>query len=254
MKNNNPTAIISPDWHLRIDQPICRTDDFWEAQWKAIKFIFDTQRKFNYIPILHPGGLFHKWKPEYLILNTLFEKGLTNLIIVPGNHDLKNHNIVLISHSGISILEMFDESINLLLGNAPCRYYHTDSTNFIIHGYPWMMNPSFYDNYPNLTDAGVDHYQVKHIALIHILTYKKKSLWPGMEAMEGSDLLNKMQGYDLIVSGHNHKGFVIKKDGRLLVNPGCLTRQTADQSDYKPRVYLWYAETNEVEKVYLPIA
>jgi len=41
--------------------------------------------------------------------------------------------------------------------------------------------------------------------------------------------------------------------GRMLVNPGSLTRTTAGQVDHKPRVYLWYAESNTVEAVYLPI-
>ena len=30
-------------------------------------------------------------------------------------------------------------------------------------------------------------------------------------------------------------------------------RMTAAQADHRPRVYLWYADTNEVEAVYLPI-
>jgi hypothetical protein len=46
---------------------------------------------------------------------------------------------------------------------------------------------------------------------------------------------------------------VEEHEGRLLVNPGCLTRQTAAFADFKPRVYLYYAQTNTVEPVYLPI-
>jgi len=30
-------------------------------------------------------------------------------------------------------------------------------------------------------------------------------------------------------------------------------RQSADQADFRPRVYLYYADTNEVEPVYLPL-
>ncbi len=32
-----------------------------------------------------------------------------------------------------------------------------------------------------------------------------------------------------------------------------MMRMTADQADHRPRVYLWFADTNEVEPVYLPI-
>jgi len=38
-----------------------------------------------------------------------------------------------------------------------------------------------------------------------------------------------------------------------LVNPGSLMRSSADQIDHKPRVYLWWAENNQVEPVYLPV-
>ena len=48
--------------------------------------------------------------------------------------------------------------------------------------------------------------------------------------------------------------FAVKnKSGNLLVNPGAITRQTADQADFKPCVYLWYAEQNEVAPYYLLI-
>jgi len=57
----------------------------------------------------------------------------------------------------------------------------------------------------------------------------------------------------LIVTGDNHTSFTTEYEGRRLVNPGNLTRQTADQIDFKPSVWLWYADTNEVERVYLPI-
>ena len=47
MKRNNPekqrcpNLILTADWHLREDQPVCRTDDFWKAQWAKIDFIND---------------------------------------------------------------------------------------------------------------------------------------------------------------------------------------------------------------------
>ena len=46
---------------------------------------------------------------------------------------------------------------------------------------------------------------------------------------------------------------MVKYKDRLLVNPGSITRQTADQAEHKPRVYLWFAETNSVTAEYLPI-
>ena len=45
---------------------------------------------------------------------------------------------------------------------------------------------------------------------------------------------------------------MVEKENRLLVNPGSLTRQTADQVDHHPCVFLWYAEDNTVEKIIIP--
>jgi hypothetical protein len=66
-------------------------------------------------------------------------------------------------------------------------------------------------------------------------------------------ILRKYPKYDLIVTGDNHTSFTVAYKGRRLVNPGNLTRQAADQIDYKPRVALWYAEDNVIEWVPLPM-
>lgn len=85
------------------------------------------------------------------------------------------------------------------------------------------------------------------------MTYMGRSPYPGCSDPGAATILKKMAGFDLIVVGHNHKPFVIEKDGRLLVNPGSLLRSNADQVDHKPRVYLWFAQDNHVEPVFVPI-
>ncbi len=90
------------------------------------------------------------------------------------------------------------------------------------------------------------------VAVWHHFVWDGKELpWPGCEEMTAKKVLKKYPQYDLIVTGDHHKPFVCEYEGRLLVNPGCLTRQVADYTDHKPRVYLWYADTNTVEPYYL---
>ena len=85
------------------------------------------------------------------------------------------------------------------------------------------------------------------------MTYPSgKPPWPGCEDLSAGQILDKYPEYDLIVTGHNHKTFIEEKDGRLLVNPGSLMRQDADQIDHKPCVFLWYAESNRVERIDIP--
>ena len=102
----------------------------------------------------------------------------------------------------------------------------------------------------------IDNYDGdKEIALCHMMVIKdqKHKLWPDQQAQSAKRLLKKFPCYDLIVSGDNHQSFVVEYEGRILVNPGSLMRMSANQIDHQPSVYLWYAEENKIERVYLPI-
>jgi predicted phosphodiesterase len=91
----------------------------------------------------------------------------------------------------------------------------------------------------------------KKILVWHHMTYTAPP-FPGATGGNAIDILKKYS-YDLLVTGDNHQSFSVEYQGRLLVNPGSLTRQTADQIDFQPRVVLWYAETNTIEWVNIPI-
>jgi len=91
------------------------------------------------------------------------------------------------------------------------------------------------------------------VAITHQMVVENKELWPGQTTSIGHSLLKQFPEFNLILSGDNHTPFVSEFEGRVLVNPGSLMRNTAEQENHKPRVYLWYAENNSVECVYLPI-
>ena len=86
----------------------------------------------------------------------------------------------------------------------------------------------------------------------HHMTYQKKP-FPGATDGFAAGILRKYPDYDLICCGDNHQSFVEEYEGRLLVNPGSMMRMDADQADFKPSVYLWFAEDNTVKRIYLPI-
>jgi hypothetical protein len=93
------------------------------------------------------------------------------------------------------------------------------------------------------------------ILLIHELVFpdKRPGNW-GKEGYTATEILERYGDlFDLIVSGDNHQSFVVNKGGYLLVNPGSMMRITTDQKDFKPRCYLYYANSNTVEPVYFPI-
>jgi len=226
-QNKKVSAILTGDWHLREDQPVCRTDNHETAQWNKVDFINDLQKKYN-CPILHSGDLFNHWKPSPYLLSKTIKHLPDQFWTIYGNHDQPQHNMELVYKSGI----------NTLLTAGKLKLIHT------CH---WGEEPKE----TSVLFPGVEN--DRNVLVWHVMTYQAKTPWPGCVDPMAGKLLRKYPEYSLILTGHNHKAFVEEYEGRLLVNPGSLTRHKADQINHKPRVYLWYAETNTVEPVYLPI-
>ena len=215
-------AILTADWHIREDIPICRIDDFWEAQWKKIDFVADLQRRHECM-VLHAGDLFHHWKPSPGLLIMTIQHLPQRFTTVLGQHDLPQHNLELQNKCGAVVLSTGGQ-----------LYLYKDGH--------FGMDPHF----GHFTEG-------KTFAIWHHMVWTGKRPWPGCIEPTADAVMKKYSDRDLIVTGDNHKTFVFEKDGRLLVNPGSLTRQKSDQADHKPVVFLWYAESNTVHPIYLPI-
>jgi DNA repair exonuclease SbcCD nuclease subunit len=222
-------AILTADWHLREPEknPICRTDNFWETQWKKVKFISNLQEQHD-CPVFHAGDLFDHWKPSPYLLSMAITHLPKDFRTVYGNHDLPQHNLDLIHKTGIYTLQ------------------HAKALS-VLDVYHWGQDPK--------THAAKELETVvkgNFVLVWHIYTYQTKT-WPGNTAPKAAKLLRQYPKYDLILTGDNHQAFVEEYEGKLLVNPGSIFRMDADQIDFKPRVYLYYADTNSVEPVFLPI-
>ncbi len=260
MKRKNkksPDAILTSDWHIRGDSPICRTDDYITAQAKKIEFILDLGNQYS-CPILIAGDVGHRpiWGDKLLnsiliLLKHHLEHGdsecITEIIAVAGQHDLINHKLDKIEEGGIGVLSKSLKNFNIMSGDFYCL-----GTNRL---YPAPYSIAVYIP-ADIKSKSLRKFQnSKTIILAHQMVIKtqKDKLWPEQQAHSGKWFLKKYPCYDLIISGDNHQSFVVEYEGRLLVNPGSMMRMTANQIDHKPSVYLWYAESNTVERVYLPI-
>jgi len=224
----NPDAILSADWHIRADTPQCRTDDFISAMWNKVIFIVNLANKYD-IPILLAGDLGNRpqW-PNWLIEKFMRGIGDIEIISIPGQHDLPEHSLESQPRSAYGILvqsEYINEDLKCI------AFTHK------INKFP----------YGSQIKKGTG------IAMTHQMVIQDKPEWPGQVASSGKSLLKKFPDYKLILSGDNHKPFIVEHEGRLLVNPGSMMRTTADQINHEPRVYLWYAKENVIEVVYLPI-
>lgn len=220
-------AILTGDWHLRESAPGCRMDDFVAKQWRKVDYI-KALAIANQAHIVHAGDLFHQWKPSpWLISSTI--KYLPNTPLssffytIYGNHDLPQHNIDLAYKTGISCLEQINR-LNVLKG----RHWNCQSNDI---------------------DYAIGD---KKVLVWHIMTWQGKCPAFAKGAYSAEDILHQYPEYDLIVTGHNHNSFMANVGGRLLVNPGAITRQTMGETHLIPRVYIYDSVLHSIEEVVLP--
>ncbi len=245
--NSKPTAILCADWHLRTATPICRTDDYFSAQAAKVKVIIDLSNKYK-IPILHAGDLFDKAKSSQYLEQWSIQNLTTGIHCVPGNHDLPNHNLKLIRHSSLGVMEASGR-VSILKQDKATRLSCTHSdVVYSVHSLPWGTPLESIHSTKMGNESGINV-----LILHHLVAKNEDDLWYGAESEQGNQLLKKLKQFQLVLCGHNHQSFVVKNKKQVLVNPGSLMRMNTTQEDYKPCVYLWYAKTNEVKPYYLPI-
>jgi predicted phosphodiesterase len=219
-----PDAIFTADVHIRRDNPRCRTDDFLGEQWRKLDWLSYLQKQYD-APIYIAGDLFHKAINSNWLITETIKHFPENTFVVYGDHDLSEHRLENANRSSINTLAQA--------------------------GVLNICSETHFDQEP---DKGTFQIKDRKIAVWHQFTWLgEKEPWPGCKEPTAEELLNKYPQFDLIVTGDHHRAFIFEKDGRFLVNPGCFTRQDAAFADYHPRVYLWYADTNEVEPIYVPI-
>lgn len=236
------SAILCADIHMRSTTPACRTDDFLAAQANKWNHILGTSNSYDNIPILVAGDLgqnsqWPDWLERWFIYNaTRFNTG--QIYLVPGQHDLPNHRLELWEKSAIGVLEA-SKAINVI------REGYVELDGFVIYGCPYG------EDIPKPTHTLAP--QQRLICMAHMMVIEDRKLWPDQSAPTGLKILKNNPSYDLILTGDNHNSFIASDGRRVLVNPGSMTRHKADQIDHRPRVYLWYAEDNTVEPLFLPI-
>ncbi len=213
--------------HIRETTPIARTDNFIAAQWKKLRYILQLATDLQ-CPVYCTGDFFDNWKPSPELLSTTIrvfkDYPDVEFYTIFGNHDLPQHNIENAQKSGLNTLM-----------EAGVVLYHRAGTN-------WGQYP---------TESS--HIRGRAIMTWHVMTYRAGKLpYPGCTDISAEGLLRKYPQYDAIFTGHNHKQFIVKYNSRLLINPGSMTRQAVDQTHMLPSVWLYNADSNNVEQHILP--
>ena len=226
-------AILTADWHCMDRTPVCRTDDFEKAMIKKMWFIDDLASKHD-CPVLIAGDMLDKHTISPYLTSTIIAHLCKHTYFsIPGNHELASHNLNNFLKSSLNVLSQCG-TVNVI---TETRRFVPINT-FEVHGIPYNQEIPPVDLDP----------AKKSVLMIHHMVHKDKPIHKDIESTKALSLLKKYN-YDLIVVGDNHNPFVVEYKGKVLVNCGSLMRIRADQIDYKPAVWLWYADTNTVEPV-----
>lgn len=217
--------IITADWHIRSTKPRCRTDENWiETQKQALNQLaqisFDKQS-----PIMVVGDIFHSNSDTSFECVNMVQKladYVGGIYILAGNHDLPYHSSENIDKSAIGVLL---QSENVSKIEDYCDEFSAGNFDEERNQMPFMF--------------------------IHTLTIPNEDKPDFIECETPESLLAKNTIAKWIFTGDYHKNFHYEKNGRHVVNSGCLLRQVADMKDYQCGVY--FVDTDDDVVEFIPI-
>jgi len=219
--------ILTADWHLRSDVPICRKEteiEWYGLQSSILQFIANMANK-REAKLCIVGDIFHRAKSENKIVNMFLYSAFAKegIYAIAGNHDLPEHSWNNMTDSSFGSL-LLSERIKLLeeIGTA---------NNF---NQPFRGKGDILFTHQLILDDPAKLSKIKG-------------------AKTPQQMLDEFPAAKLICTGDGHGTIVYEKKGRLLINPGSITRQTSDQKDFKPCIF--YIDTDDfstLERIDLP--
>jgi len=225
-------AILAGDWHLSLKPPVARSA---EPNWlEAQKRVLDEVEALaitNHSPIIVAGDLFDKWNPSPELINWCLKHLPDGIYAIPGNHDLPCHRLEDIHKSGFWTLVEAGK-IKYIDSNTP---YYLDQ--MVLYGFPCGIEPTKFS-----TRWYKDGITV-HLAVVHEYCWKPGYSYPGAPDSNSVQFLRKrLRGFDAVVVGDNHLGFLSGKKKPPILNAGSLMRRKADEVNYRPSVGLLHLD------------
>jgi DNA repair exonuclease SbcCD nuclease subunit len=235
--------ILTGDWHLRASRPRSRVDDFVSVQQDKVAEILTYSEENEVHLIQQAGDFFNTPNPPYSLLSVYLEllrehRRHGHLVTVLGQHDLYMYSLQSIRRTATRAME----------AAGVLDIAHSDPA---IYGGVSVYGASFGEEIPKPLENDTNF----KVLIAHRMI-GDKALWPG-QVLEGPEsFLRRNEAYNLIVVGDYHYRFACQKDGRTIVNPGCLVRQTTKEQDleHQPGFYVFDTDTRELELVLLKTA
>lgn len=221
-------AICCADVHLSSRPPVWRSaeSDWFEAMarpWKEINYLADQFQ----CPVLCAGDIFDRWNSNAELINFALKTLPDKMICIAGQHDLPDHNYDDLNKSAYATLIEAGKIQNILPGARLL------SDSMIVHSFPFGSP---------LTPNPLDMRKLLHVAIIHDYLWIKGHSYPNAptdKMLQCKSFKNsKWMGYDVVIYGDNHKGFLTHMGETPVFNCGGLTRRKSDEVDYIPQVGL----------------
>lgn len=225
--------VDTADNHLRPDPPVCRKEtpeEWYSFQYERLLEIVDIANE-NDADLIMNGDVLDAARTQSEMIVMLLD-ALSNMIgtthIIGGNHSLSFHREANIAASTIGIIKAMSD------GGIGKIKYHTCKEE--------LINGRFEHSY-RLNEK---------ITIVHTLCMETEDDIPfNCEAVTPDYLFAK---YDtpFICTGDYHKAFATVKDGRAVINPGCMVQQSIREKEYQPSVYLFNTDdVSSIKRIHL---
>lgn len=224
-KTNDILAFTIADLHLDDNPPIARSAEpnWFVAMDRQLKQVRDLVNKYE-VPLVIAGDIFNKWKVSSELVNFAIHAIPRGSYAIPGQHDLPHHSYSDITKSPYWTL-VEAGTIKHLDPYIPVKV----NDNLILIGYPFGHKTT--GIYPQ------EDLDIPRLAVIHDYCWKDGHNFPGAPLdKKAVNHAKRLKGHDFAVFGDNHKGFLTKKRGILMLNSGTFLRRTTKEKDYTPFV------------------
>ena len=238
-----PVAVLSSDWHLSDRPPLIRSaePDWYVAMARPLSQVRNLCHQHN-VPLLHSGDLFDRWNPSPALIAFAMRELPEEVHAVPGQHDLRHHRLDSLPDTAFGVL-VEALRINYL---KPGLEYVCSRSGMTLHGFPWNTELVPCPERHQLDTS-------LHVALVHKYVWWQDHCHAGADKADRVDrgLLKQAKGYDAIVVGDNHMGFLYRREGvPQVLNCGGLMRRKSDELDYHPSVGLLWSD-GHIDRVFL---
>lgn len=228
-----PVAIFTSDWHIWPTAPLYRAveTDWFQVMSRPIKEIKRFQRKNDGIPVFIAGDIFDYYNPAPEIINWLMKNLPQNCYAIPGQHDLQNHSLDLLTKTAFWTLVQ-SKKINYL-DPAETHIIQSNDIRIQVESKPWKAEVA---RPTKLKDIDC----LVYIAHQYIYAGQKTHYQGAPTTADINRQKSFLEEVDVAVFGDNHIPFQYKVGNTQILNCGTMIRRKVDERHYPVGYFVLY--------------